>query len=210
MEAAQECPECEPLHRRRAAPHWRREWGESVLERTHTHTHTLSHSHPHTLTSRCWRWCAPGCATSPHRSRGRSGLLLSAPLSPMPRWVWFKCMEEKMKIAVSSPSSLPCFCSPILPPSFFFISSPPSLYHFILLPSLPQDLGQWLGASTHGLFNFHPNVRPVPLELHIQVCEMHCTQEQCKLHNTTMATKVLFCQTYRDLTSPTLPLVSSP
>lgn len=32
-----------------------------------------------------------------------------------------------------------------------------------------KDLGQWLGASTHGLFNFHPNVRPVPLELHIQV-----------------------------------------
>ena len=32
-----------------------------------------------------------------------------------------------------------------------------------------QDLGHWLGASTHGLFNFHPNVRPVPLELHIQV-----------------------------------------
>ena len=27
----------------------------------------------------------------------------------------------------------------------------------------------FLGASTHGLFNFHPNVRPVPLELHIQV-----------------------------------------
>ena len=32
-----------------------------------------------------------------------------------------------------------------------------------------KDLGQWLGASSHGLFNFHPNVRPVPLELHIQV-----------------------------------------
>ncbi|CAI8023511.1 U5 small nuclear ribonucleoprotein 200 kDa helicase [Geodia barretti] len=31
-----------------------------------------------------------------------------------------------------------------------------------------KDLGQWLGATTHGLFNFHPNVRPVPLELHIQ------------------------------------------
>ena len=31
-----------------------------------------------------------------------------------------------------------------------------------------KDLGQWLGASTHGLFSFHPNVRPVPLELHIQ------------------------------------------
>ena len=32
-----------------------------------------------------------------------------------------------------------------------------------------KDLGQWLGATTHGLFNFHPNVRPVPLELHVQV-----------------------------------------
>lgn len=32
-----------------------------------------------------------------------------------------------------------------------------------------KDLGQWLGASTHGLFNFHPNVRPVSLELHVQV-----------------------------------------
>ena len=31
-----------------------------------------------------------------------------------------------------------------------------------------KDLGQWLGASTHGLFSFHPNVRPVPLELHIR------------------------------------------
>ena len=102
MEAAQECPECEPLHRRRAAPHWRREWGESVVERTHTHilthSHTLTHSHPHTLTSRCWRWCAPGCATSPHRSRERSGLLLSAPLSPMPRWVWFKCMVRRWEL----------------------------------------------------------------------------------------------------------------
>ena len=31
-----------------------------------------------------------------------------------------------------------------------------------------KDLGQWLGATTHGLFSFHPNVRPVPLELHIR------------------------------------------
>ena len=41
--------------------------------------------------------------------------------------------------------------------------------HFTLFLSL-QDLGQWLGAGTHSFFNFHPNVRPVPLELHIQVC----------------------------------------
>ncbi|XP_065882563.1 U5 small nuclear ribonucleoprotein 200 kDa helicase-like [Dysidea avara] len=31
-----------------------------------------------------------------------------------------------------------------------------------------KDLAQWLGVSIHSLFNFHPNVRPVPLELHIQ------------------------------------------
>ena len=32
-----------------------------------------------------------------------------------------------------------------------------------------KDVSQWLGASTTGFFNFHPNVRHVPLELHIQV-----------------------------------------
>ncbi len=32
-----------------------------------------------------------------------------------------------------------------------------------------KDIAQWLGCSTTGFFNFHPNVRPVPLELHIQV-----------------------------------------
>ena len=32
-----------------------------------------------------------------------------------------------------------------------------------------KDISQWLGTTTNGLFNFHPNVRPVPLELHIQV-----------------------------------------
>ena len=26
----------------------------------------------------------------------------------------------------------------------------------------------WLGCTTNTTFNFHPNVRPVPLELHIQ------------------------------------------
>lgn len=32
-----------------------------------------------------------------------------------------------------------------------------------------KDVAQWLGCSSHATFNFHPNVRPVPLELHIQV-----------------------------------------
>ena len=32
-----------------------------------------------------------------------------------------------------------------------------------------KDVAHWLGCSTTCTFNFHPNVRPVPLELHIQV-----------------------------------------
>eukprot|EP01027_Heterolobosea_sp_BB2_P011038 GEZU01016104.1.p1 GENE.GEZU01016104.1~~GEZU01016104.1.p1 ORF type:complete len:2151 (-),score=711.87 GEZU01016104.1:145-6597(-) len=31
-----------------------------------------------------------------------------------------------------------------------------------------KDIGEWLGATSHNLFNFPPNVRPVPLEIHIQ------------------------------------------
>jgi pre-mRNA-splicing helicase BRR2 len=31
-----------------------------------------------------------------------------------------------------------------------------------------KDLGEWIGASSHALFNFHPNFRPVPLEIRIQ------------------------------------------
>lgn len=41
-----------------------------------------------------------------------------------------------------------------------------------------KDLGQWLGATTHGLFNFHPNVRPVPLDLHIQGFNITHTQSR--------------------------------
>ncbi len=33
-----------------------------------------------------------------------------------------------------------------------------------------RDVGEWIGASSHGLFNFPPGVRPVPLEIHIQAC----------------------------------------
>ncbi|KAJ6672242.1 DEXH-BOX ATP-DEPENDENT RNA HELICASE DEXH12-LIKE [Salix viminalis] len=31
-----------------------------------------------------------------------------------------------------------------------------------------NDLGEWIGATSHGLFNFPPGVRPVPLEIQIQ------------------------------------------
>ena len=31
-----------------------------------------------------------------------------------------------------------------------------------------KDLGEWIGATSHGLFNFPPAVRPVPLEIYIQ------------------------------------------
>jgi len=31
-----------------------------------------------------------------------------------------------------------------------------------------RDLGEWIGTTSHSLFNFHPSVRPVPLEIHMQ------------------------------------------
>lgn len=31
-----------------------------------------------------------------------------------------------------------------------------------------RDVAQWLGCSSNATFNFHPSVRPVPLELHVQ------------------------------------------
>ncbi|KAK1370137.1 hypothetical protein POM88_036229 [Heracleum sosnowskyi] len=31
-----------------------------------------------------------------------------------------------------------------------------------------KDLGEWISAISHGLFNFPPGVRPLPLEIHIQ------------------------------------------
>ncbi|OIT02200.1 dexh-box atp-dependent rna helicase dexh12 [Nicotiana attenuata] len=31
-----------------------------------------------------------------------------------------------------------------------------------------KDMGEWIGATSHGLFNFSPSVRPVPLEIHIK------------------------------------------
>ncbi len=31
-----------------------------------------------------------------------------------------------------------------------------------------KDLGDWVGATAHGLFNFPPGSRPVPLEVHVQ------------------------------------------
>ncbi|KAF9622498.1 hypothetical protein IFM89_031902 [Coptis chinensis] len=30
-----------------------------------------------------------------------------------------------------------------------------------------KDLGEWIGATSHGLFNFSPGVRPIPLDIHI-------------------------------------------
>lgn len=43
-----------------------------------------------------------------------------------------------------------------------------------------KDVSQWLGCTPTGFFNFHPNVRPVPLELHIQVSEWERKKETKK------------------------------
>ncbi|KAI9684528.1 MAG: hypothetical protein M1822_005616 [Bathelium mastoideum] len=31
-----------------------------------------------------------------------------------------------------------------------------------------RDVGEWIGASKHTIFNFSPHIRPIPLELHVQ------------------------------------------
>ena len=31
-----------------------------------------------------------------------------------------------------------------------------------------RDVGEWMGATAQTIFNFHPSVRPIPLEIHIQ------------------------------------------
>ena len=41
-----------------------------------------------------------------------------------------------------------------------------------------RDVAQWLGCSAMHSFNFHPNVRPVPLELHIQGFSITHTQSR--------------------------------
>jgi activating signal cointegrator complex subunit 3 len=33
----------------------------------------------------------------------------------------------------------------------------------------PKDLGDWLGVEREGLFNFRPSVRPIPMDVHVQV-----------------------------------------
>jgi len=32
-----------------------------------------------------------------------------------------------------------------------------------------KDIGDWIGAPASNVFNFRPDTRPVPLEIHIQV-----------------------------------------
>jgi pre-mRNA-splicing helicase BRR2 len=42
-----------------------------------------------------------------------------------------------------------------------------------------RDLGQWIGATAASIFNFHPNVRPVPLEIRVQgfdIASFHAMQ----------------------------------
>lgn len=36
-----------------------------------------------------------------------------------------------------------------------------------------KDIGEWLGAGSDSIFNFHPNVRPLPLEIRVQGFEIN-------------------------------------
>lgn len=35
-----------------------------------------------------------------------------------------------------------------------------------------RDLGEWIGVGSHGLFNFPPGVRPIPLEIQINAVDI--------------------------------------
>lgn len=56
-----------------------------------------------------------------------------------------------------------------------------------------KDVAHWLGCSTTATFNFHPNVRPVPLELHIQVGEQTATQTPPKNTQSCLPVRFLMC-----------------
>nr|GEW94649.1 DExH-box ATP-dependent RNA helicase DExH12-like [Tanacetum cinerariifolium] len=43
------------------------------------------------------------------------------------------------------------------------------------------NLGEWIGAMSHGIFNFTPRVRPVPLEVHIQAIVFVPTRKHARL-----------------------------
>lgn len=47
-----------------------------------------------------------------------------------------------------------------------------------------RDVAAWLGCATTATFNFHPSVRPLPLELHIQVCLFIYLNNQQVIHLT--------------------------
>lgn len=42
-----------------------------------------------------------------------------------------------------------------------------------------RDLGLWIGATSSTLYNFHPNVRPVPLEIRVQGFDANHYQVPC-------------------------------
>jgi pre-mRNA-splicing helicase BRR2 len=43
-----------------------------------------------------------------------------------------------------------------------------------------RDLGEWIGAPSHGLFNFPPAVRPVPLEITFRVWTQQTLRQECR------------------------------
>lgn len=48
----------------------------------------------------------------------------------------------------------------------------------------PRDLSDWLGVKDTGLYNFRPSVRPIPCEVHIQVCFMCFMESRAHSYNT--------------------------
>lgn len=61
-----------------------------------------------------------------------------------------------------------------------------------------KDLGEWIGATSHGLFNFPPGVRPVPLEIHIQGVDTSTGNFEARMQAMTKPTYTAIVQHAKD------------
>jgi replicative superfamily II helicase len=71
-----------------------------------------------------------------------------------------------------------------------------------------KDLGEWIGAGTHGLFNFAPGVRPVPLSIHIQGFDIANFEARMKVRTSGSNATVPLCPAHFHLQFLKAPIIS--
>ncbi|EFN58670.1 hypothetical protein CHLNCDRAFT_140958 [Chlorella variabilis] len=62
-----------------------------------------------------------------------------------------------------------------------------------------KDVGEWVGATSHGLFNFPPGVRPVPLEIHIQGFDIVNLEARMQMTEPQLEDVARWCNRYPDI-----------